>query len=86
MRLRLATGIVLAVALLLPACGAAQQRPHGHLALKKIGNFESPVDVAAAPGFPRLLFVVEQPGRVAVLNGGHHLAHPFLDIDRKSVV
>src|SRR5262249_40116577 len=43
--------------------------------------FDSPVDIAAAPGFPQLLFVVEQPGEVAVLRGGHRLPHPFLDID-----
>jgi glucose/arabinose dehydrogenase len=67
----------------LPACGTAQQqraeRPAG-LALKRIGNFDSPTYVAGAPGFPKLLFVVEQPGKVAVLRGGHRLSRPFLDI------
>jgi glucose/arabinose dehydrogenase len=68
----------------LPACGTAQQhraeRPAARLALKRIGNFDNPTYVTGAPGFPKLLFVVEQPGRVEVLRGGHKLGHPFLDI------
>jgi glucose/arabinose dehydrogenase len=80
MRLRLVTAIVLGLVLALPACGAAKDRPHGHLALKKIGDFGHPVYIAGAPGFPKLLFVVEQEGTVAVLHGGHRLSHPFLDI------
>lgn len=52
----------------------------GKLALKKVGDFEHPVYVAGAPGYPRLLFVVEQEGRVVVLNGGKRLGQPFLDI------
>ena len=36
-------------------------------------QLRSPVYVTGAPGFPKLLFVVEQPGRVAVLRGGHRL-------------
>jgi glucose/arabinose dehydrogenase len=67
----------------LPACGTAQQhrteRPSGP-ALKRVGSFDNPTYVAGAPGFPKLLFVVEQPGRVEVLRGGHKLGHPFLDI------
>jgi glucose/arabinose dehydrogenase len=50
------------------------------IALKRIGSFASPVDVVAAPGFPRLLFVVEQAGRVRVLSGGRERRRPFLDI------
>ena len=67
----------------LPACGTAQQnrseRPNG-LALKRIGNFDNQTDIAGAPGFPKLLFVVEQSGKVVMLRGGHKLSHPFLDI------
>jgi glucose/arabinose dehydrogenase len=59
---------------------AAQGRRQARVALRKIGDFDNPVYVAGAPGSPRLLFVVEQPGRVAVLRGGHRLRHPFLDI------
>lgn len=74
----------------LPACGTAREgasgathataRSRSGLALKKIGNFDHPTYVAGAPGFPKLLFVVEQPGRVEVLRAGHELRHPFLDI------
>ncbi len=68
------------VALALPACGSAQQPDRGGVGLKQIGRFESPVYVTGAPGFPKLLFVVEQGGRVRVLRGGHELGRPFLDI------
>jgi glucose/arabinose dehydrogenase len=51
----------------------------GGVALKKVGNFEQPVYVTGAPGFPRLLFVVEQQGVVRVLNGGRR-AGIFLDL------
>src|SRR5271156_5278047 len=55
-------------------------RSGGKLALKKVGDFEHPTYVAGAPGYPRLLFVVEQPGRVFVMNGGRRVGRPFLDI------
>ena len=72
----------------LPACGSAREHLHsespqrhgGGAALKRIGDFESPTYVAGAPGYPKLLFVVEQPGRVEVMRGGHTLRRPFLDI------
>jgi glucose/arabinose dehydrogenase len=87
-RRRAASSILCAVLALvaLPACGTAQQqgeraqRRGGGIGLKKIGEFDHPTYVAGAPGFPQLLFVVEQPGRVEVLRGGHRLRHPFLDI------
>jgi glucose/arabinose dehydrogenase len=50
------------------------------VALKRIGSFDNPVYVTGAPGAPRLLFVVEQGGRVVELRGGHRLRRPFLDI------
>jgi glucose/arabinose dehydrogenase len=88
MRRQVAASVLLSALALacLPACGTAQQkqieRPvqRSGLALKRIGDFDSPTYIAAAPGFPSLLFVVEQPGRVEVLRGGHELSHPFLDI------
>lgn len=61
--------------------GSSGARAKGGVALKKVGNFDSPVDIAAAPGYPDLLFVVEQPGRVEVLRDGRRLPHPFLDVD-----
>ena len=77
---------MLLVTLALPACGSASDttsaaRPNRTgVALKKIGSFDAPVYVTGAPGFPKLLFVVEQPGKIAVLKGGHRLRKPFLDI------
>jgi glucose/arabinose dehydrogenase len=59
---------------------AASRPQSSGIALKKIGKFEAPVYIAGAPGFPQLLFVVEQPGRIAVLKNGRRLAKPFLDI------
>jgi glucose/arabinose dehydrogenase len=76
--------------LALPACGSANDqettatvkdpapRAKGGVGLKQIGAFDAPVYVTGAPGFPELLFVVEQPGRVLVLKGGQ--PRTFLDL------
>jgi glucose/arabinose dehydrogenase len=80
----------------MPACGDAREpadpqsrtpvgqeagrRAEPSVALKKIGDFDDPVYVTGAPGFPRLLFVVEQAGTVRVLHSGKRLGRPFLDI------
>jgi glucose/arabinose dehydrogenase len=72
--------VALLFALALPACGSAQQPRNAGVGLKQIGRFESPVYVTGAPGFPELLFVVEQRGTVRVLRHGHELRRPFLDI------
>src|SRR5262249_23028688 len=83
--------IAIAVALVaLQSCGAGSGATAGHgagaskapasIGLKKIGTFEDPTYIDGAPGFPKLLFVVEQPGTVEVLSNGHRLPHPFLDI------
>jgi len=77
--------------LALPACGSAsdQDQAPGQeasssagkgVALKQVGSFQSPVEVTGAPGFPKLLFVVEQGGRIQVLEGGRKRPRPFLDI------
>jgi glucose/arabinose dehydrogenase len=89
----LATVLAILAALALPACGSASDtarkgaastssaRAHrGGAGLKRIGSFEAPVYLTGAPGFPKLLFVVEQPGRIAVLRGGRRLRKPFLDL------
>jgi glucose/arabinose dehydrogenase len=91
---RLSTTLLIAALLALgvPACGSADQpdrggtsaHAKGGVGLKKVGQFDHPVYVAAAPGYPQLLFVVEQPGRVAVVSGGRQLSRPFLDL-RSSV-
>jgi glucose/arabinose dehydrogenase len=77
--------------LALPACGSANESdrepaPRGDaaasakrgVALKQIGSFDAPVYVTGAPGFPQLLFVVEQPGRIVVLEDGRK--RTFLDL------
>ncbi|MDX6622617.1 MAG: hypothetical protein QOE75_549 [Solirubrobacterales bacterium] len=91
----LATALVVLASLALPACGSADTTTEPALtspaggagasakrgvALKSIGRFDEPVYVTGAPAFPRLLFVVEQGGRIVVLNNGKRLATPFLDI------
>jgi len=50
------------------------------VALKRIGSFVEPVYVTGAPGFPQLLFVVEQRGQIVVLKNGKRLGKPFLDL------
>lgn len=58
-----------------PATGRA-----GGLKLKRIGGFDAPVYVEDAPGAPKLLFVVEQPGEIRVLRSGKELKRPFLNL------
>ena len=75
--------LALLLALALPACGSASDSAStsaGGVALKKIGSFDAPVYITGAPGFPKLLFVVEQPGRIVVMRDGHRLRKPFLDL------
>jgi len=50
------------------------------LKLKRVGSFDAPVHVAAAPGSPKLLFVVEQRGEVRVMRQGRELRRPFLTL------
>ncbi|MEX0666982.1 MAG: PQQ-dependent sugar dehydrogenase, partial [Acidimicrobiia bacterium] len=42
-------------------------------------GFEAPVFVASPPGDPRL-FVVDQDGRIWIIQGGSRLATPFIDL------
>jgi glucose/arabinose dehydrogenase len=51
--------------------------------LVKIGDFQAPLYVTAPPGDKRRVFVVEQAGRIMVVQGGKLLAQPFLDIRSK---
>jgi glucose/arabinose dehydrogenase len=46
----------------------------------KIGTFASPTYATHAPGAPRFLYVVEQAGRVRVVERGDVRRRPFLDI------
>jgi glucose/arabinose dehydrogenase len=84
-RTAVSSALALLMTLALPACGSAQsprqaQTSAQGVGLKRVGSFESPVYVTGAPGFPKLLFVVEQGGTVQVLRSGHEQARPFLDI------
>jgi len=81
-------GLALAAVAVLAAAPLAEARRIGDgrdgVKLKAIGSFDSPVHVATAPGSERLLFVVEQPGRIAVLRerggGSYESKGTFLDI------
>lgn len=61
------------------AGGVAARKPR----LVRKGRFDAPVEIKSAPGFPRLMFVVEQPGRVMVLRRGRKLNRPFLNLKKK---
>ena len=45
-----------------------------------VSGLASPVHVAAAPGEPARLYVVEQAGRIRLIENGRVRAQPFLDI------
>jgi glucose/arabinose dehydrogenase len=70
--------IALAIATTGAAVGAGAKG--NALKLARIGDFEAPVYVDDAPGAPKLLFVVEQPGSIRVLRGGKTHKRDFLDI------
>jgi glucose/arabinose dehydrogenase len=86
---RAAVALAILITLALPACGSASDQESASregatvsakrgVALKQIGSFNAPVYISGAPGFPKLLFVVEQPGRIVVLGNGQR--RTFLDI------
>jgi glucose/arabinose dehydrogenase len=85
---RIRVALALAGLALLAAAPLADAKPigdgRGGVRLKAIGSFEAPVHVATAPGSERLLFVVEQPGRIAVLrergSSSYEGEGTFLDI------
>ncbi len=91
---RLTAGMLLAVAAtaLVAACGSsapsgaasvAQPARASRIGLRRIGTFDQPVFLTGAPGEPGRVFVVERPGRIAVLTDGHRSSKPFLDISSK---
>jgi hypothetical protein len=58
--------------------------PGGFLELEEVvSGLDSPVHAAAAPGERGRLYVVEQSGRIRVLDGTTVLDEPFLDITEK---
>src|SRR5215210_3874624 len=48
-------------------------------------GLDSPVHVAAAPGEPDRLYVVEQAGCIRIVEGGRVVAKPFLDVTSEVV-
>jgi glucose/arabinose dehydrogenase len=57
----------------------ASARPQA-LHLVRVAHFEAPVYATSAPGQPATLYVVEQAGRILVLQNGRIRPTPFLDI------
>jgi glucose/arabinose dehydrogenase len=53
------------------------------LSLHRIGTFVGPIYVTHPPGDERLLFVVERPGRIAVMRDERELNHRFLNIRQR---
>jgi hypothetical protein len=72
--------ICLPICALLLALLALAPGASARIGKRKVANFDSPVYVTGAPGFRKLLFVVEQPGKVSVVRGNHKLGHPFLNL------
>ena len=52
------------------ASAEAAKRAGSGVKLNRVGRFAKPVYVTGAPGYPSLLFVVEQAGRVKVMRDG----------------
>ncbi len=73
---------VIAAIVALGAAGLAMAgfaaAPASALELDPVGSFDRPVFVTSSPTDPDQLFVVEQPGRIVVEQGG--ATHAFLDI------
>lgn len=46
-------------------------------------GLDSPVDIAFAPGEPERVYIVEQPGRIRIVEKGKLLPAPFLDIEKR---
>ncbi len=74
-----ATTATIALAAVL-AAGTPASAGGGALELARVGGFDAPVHVDDAPGAPKLLFVVEQPGSIRVVRKGKTLRREFLDI------
>ncbi|HEY8467312.1 MAG TPA: PQQ-dependent sugar dehydrogenase [Solirubrobacterales bacterium] len=77
LRIALVAALALASA---PAAAHAGGLATGIEATQVGGSFKAPVYVTSAPGFPKLVFVVEKGGVVRVLRGNKRVKRPFLDI------
>ena len=79
----LVSALILALSTIAMPTSAATppaERGAGGVKLTRIGRFHTPIYVTGARGYPRLVFVVEQAGRIRVLKRGHLVRRPFLDI------
>ena len=61
-----------------PATAAA-----GRPRLVRVASTDEAVEIKAAPGYRKLMFVVNRDGRVMVLRNGRILRRPFLDISNR---
>jgi glucose/arabinose dehydrogenase len=57
----------------------------GGVRLDEIGTFEAPVFVAQPPGERRDMYVVEQGGRVMLVDDGEVAPEPFLDLSDETI-
>jgi glucose/arabinose dehydrogenase len=63
------------------AVGSSLAAGPGSLRLVRVvGGLERPVYATQAPGEPRRIYVLEQPGRIRVVENGRLRAAPFLDL------
>lgn len=69
-----------AAAISLVGAGTGAAAKSGGIAKHRIGSFDAPTYVTHAPGAPSFLYVVQRPGRIAVLRDGHRVSGSFLDI------
>jgi glucose/arabinose dehydrogenase len=76
-----AAALSLIVILLSGGPGVGAEARRGGLHLRQMATFDQPVYIENAPGFRKLLFVVEKKGRVQVLRDEDtRIGHPFLNI------
>jgi glucose/arabinose dehydrogenase len=68
------------VAAWLASLGGSAAGGTARLDLRPIGSFDAPIYVTHAPGTPGFLYVVEQGGRVRVVDHGTVRSQPFLNI------
>jgi glucose/arabinose dehydrogenase len=55
-------------------------RASGRVRLQRIGNFEQPLGLTAAPGDRSRVYVIQRTGQVMLLLDGRKQATPFLDV------
>ena len=73
--------VPLLAAAVFAACAGAEPAQQAQLHLRLVAQgLASPTYLAAAPGQPGAVYVVEQPGRIRVLVRGRLRAAPFVDI------